>query len=151
MRVLATALLVSLAACADPPAPSPHADRGAAPPDTAMVRSVSLEGTAELLARGSRASTSVAVQTIDLWIARLDTAAVDGGAVIREDLGLLRGQLLSYPQDGPAIGTTMRRLGRHTAAVADSLAALVSLARALERSGARLGGTAPDSSESFER
>ena len=139
------AVLLGLAACA--PADSGPGARGgggaadgAALPDTAMVRHVDPTTTAALVAGDlGRVSPSVAIQTLDLWIARLDS--VEAGAEVRDDLETLRRLLQSSPLDGPAIGRAMRAAGEGTAALADSTDGLGGLARVLRVAGDRL---APD-------
>ena len=148
--------LFALGACqsgtsADPPpdAGGEFAASDEVPPDTAMVRETSASHSASLLGDLSRASPSVGIQTIDLWIARLDTAAVptdipaDVLPEIRGGLQDLKALLQSSPLDGPAIGRTLRQLGEDTAQVASSESNFNSLARALSSAGLRL---APDSS-----
>ena len=85
----------------------------------------------------------VAVQTLDLWAARLDTARAEGAAAdtlaaLRGDLETLRGQLQSSPLDGAAIGRTLGRLGGQTAALDSGRVGLGGLARALTAAGRRL-------------
>lgn len=146
---LALLLAGGLVACG----PSPDAASGAAGgpggpalPDTAMVREVAPSTTAELVAGDLRSvSPSVAIQTLDLWVARLDTSSVEGTAGVRDDLERLRNLLQSSPLDGAAIGRAMREAGEGTAALADSAGSggLAGLARALRVAGSRL---APDTS-----
>ncbi len=144
---LALAAVLALAACeADPSASASDAPAAeAAPdlgplPDTAMVQETSPETTADLVGGDlNTVSPSVAIQTIDLWIARLDT--VSAAADVRDDLRTLRSLLQSSPLDGPAIGRTLRRLGDGTAALADTGSPLMRLAQTLRQQGQRL---APD-------
>ena len=118
---------------------------GAALPDTAMVRDVSPTTTAALVAGDlGRVSPSVAIQTLDLWVARLDTVSASGAAEVRDDLETLRNLLQSSPLDGPAIGRALRSAGEGTAALADSADGLSGLARVLRMAGERL---APDTTE----
>ncbi len=140
--LLALVLLVGCGPSTDS-ASGPGGDRGrGALPDTAMVRDVAPETTAALVGGDlAEASPSVAIQTLDLWIARLDTASAPGAGDIRDDLETLRNLLQSYPLDGPAIGRALRDAGQGTAAVADSAAGLAELARTLQAAGGRL---APD-------
>ena len=146
---LVPVLALSLAACGPSPnTASGSADGsaggrdGAALPDTAMVRDVTPEATAALISGDlTGVSPSVAIQTLDLWIARLDTASAEGASDVRDDLETLRNLLQSFPLDGPAIGRSLRDAGEGTAAVADSAAGLAELARVLQTAGARL---APD-------
>ena len=142
--VPALALAAGLAACG--PSPTSTASGaggdGAALPDTAMVREVAPATTAALVAGDlGRVSPSVAIQTLDLWIARLDTASVEGTAEVRGDLETLRNLLQSSPLDGAAIGRALRDAGDGTAALADSADGLAGLARVLRAAGSRL---APD-------
>ena len=148
---LPLAAVLALAACeADAPTTPPDGppDRAAsadgALPDTAMVRETTPEATASLVDDLADASPSVAIQTVDLWIARLDTVSAGGAADVRDDLRTLRSLLQSSPLDGPAIGRTLRRLGDGTAALADAGTPLSRLAQALRRQGGRL---APDTTE----
>jgi len=141
------ALAAVLVACGPDSAPesasgpaSAHPD--APLPDTAMVRAVSPESTLDLVSGDLLAvSPSVAIQTIDLWVARLDTVAVEGAADLRDDLTTLRNQLQSSPLDGPGIGRTLRAVGEQTAALAEAGTPLAALGDALRRNGERL---APD-------
>ena len=111
-------------------------------PDTATVQSVDPESSADLVARDVRAvSPSVAIQTIDLWVARLDTVSVEGASDVRGDLVTLRNLLQSSPLDGPAIGRVLGRLGEGTAGLAEPGSGLDRLAVGLRRQAARL---APD-------
>ena len=140
------ALVVSLAACgpdASPDAaPGTPADPDAPLPDTAMVRAVSPESTLDLVSADLLAvSPSVAIQTIDLWIARLDTVSAEGASDLRGDLTTLRNQLQSSPLDGPGIGRMLRSVGERTGALAEAGTPLAALGDALRRSGERL---APD-------
>ncbi len=138
--VAVVALLVVAAGCEmDASTPSSTARASAeAEPDTAMVRDITVGGTADLVREAVGASPSVAIQTIDLWVARLDTASVEGGGEIRDGLVTLRNQLQSNPLDGAAIGQTMTHLGEQTAAVDSADAALGTLAAALRTVGRRL-------------
>lgn len=145
-RPVLLALALALAACG-PDAP-PDAAGGSAPdpdaplPDTAMVRSVSPESTLDLVKGDLVAvSPSVAIQTIDLWIARLDTVSAEGAPALRDDLTTLRNQLQSSPLDGPGIGRTLRAVGEQTGALAEPGSPLAALGDALRRGGLRL---APD-------
>lgn len=147
VRFVPLVFLVMLAACETEPsetvpsnADGPRTAARSGAPDTAMVRDVTVGGTADLVREDpNRVSPSVAIQTIDLWIARLDTASVVNGAEIREGLTTLRNQLQSSPLDGEAIGRTMKALGEQTAEVADSSGAdLGALAAALSAAGERL-------------
>ena len=144
--LLPLAAVLTLAACeAKAPTTPPDGPPDRAPtdlsalPDTAMLQNTSPEATAALVADVDAASPSVAIQTIDLWIARLDT--VSAAADVRDDLETLRDLLQSSPLDGPAIGRALGRLGDGTADLADGDAALAALARTLRQQGARL---APD-------
>lgn len=136
------AALLALAACGPPDPQGPAADDGASTetlPDTAMVRDVSPASTLELVAGDVlEASPSVAIQTIDLWIARLDTVSAEGVAEVRGDLETLRNQLQSSPIDGAAVGRSLGRLGEGTAALAEPGTPLGRLAETLRRQGARL-------------
>ncbi len=114
-----------------------------------MVREVTVGGTTDLVRGVRQASPSVAIQTVDLWIARLDTASVAGGAEIRGDLVTLRNLLQSSPLDGEAIGRTMTRLGEQTAVVDSTDADLGALATALRTVGRRLAPP-PAASDSTE-
>ena len=153
-HIASLALALTLTACATEPSGPPTAAEppasGAegAVPDTAMVRDVTLGGTADLVRSDpTRVSPSVAIQTIDQWIARLDTAAVEGGPEIRDGLTTLRNLLQSSPLDGHAIGETMRDLGGRTAEAAGGNAEVRALAAALRAAGGRLAPepAAPDS------
>ena len=115
-----------------------------------MVREVTVGQTTDLVREATTASPSVAIQTIDLWVARLDTASVEGGGEIRDDLVTLRNLLQSSPLDGTAIGETMVDLGEKTASVDSSNTDLVALATALSTVGRRLAPepVRPDSVDS---
>ena len=142
---LALAVVLALAAC-ESKSPTPASGEVAAAddapdlgplPDTAMVRETSPESTADLLGGALDAiSPSVGIQTIDLWIARLDT--VDTAADVRDDLRTLRSLLQSSPLDGPAIGRVLQSLGDGTAALAAGNAPLQRLAQTLRQQGGRL-------------
>ncbi|WP_420455517.1 hypothetical protein [Rubrivirga sp.] len=145
-------LALVLAACgpdASPPdsasptdVSSASAEARAVAADTAMVRDVSAEGTLDLVSRDLvRLSPSVAIQTIDLWVARLDTVSADGVPDVRDELTTLRNLLQSSPLDGPAIGRTLRSLSDHTGALAEPGTPLAALAQSLHAQGLRL---APD-------
>ena len=142
----------SLAACQpdapaetapDPSAP-PEAVTDGVPPDTAMVRDATPAGTARLVEALTEASPSVAIQTIDVWIARLDTLTTDEPMLaqrvgsVRSGLDQLRSQLQSSPLDGRAIGETMRDLGRGTTELARPGSPLSDLGRALTAGAERL-------------
>ena len=81
-------------------------DPEAARPDTSMIRDVSPEQTLGLLADGvAAASPSLAIQTLDQWIERIDSAQVEGAeadslAALSDDLTRLRNLLQSSPLDG---------------------------------------------------
>ena len=137
-RLVCLLTLLAAIGCETDATRTPSATSEDASPDTAMVRNVTLDGTADLVRRATTASPSVAIQTLDLWAARLDTASVEGGAEIRDDLVTLRNLLQSSPLDGEAIGKTMTDLGEQTAAVDSSDAALSALADALQTIGRRL-------------
>ncbi|PAP78565.1 hypothetical protein [Rubrivirga marina] len=143
---LLLALVLAVSACG-PDASSDGArvapsDPDASLPDTAMVRAVSPESTLDLVSGDLLAvSPSVAIQTIDLWIARLDTVSADGATELRDDLTTLRNQLQSSPLDGPGIGRTLRDVGEQTGALAEAGTPLAALGDVLRRSGQRL---APD-------
>lgn len=120
---------------------APSAD-GEALPDTSMVREVSPESTLDLVSGSlAAASPSVAIQTVDLWIARLDTVSTADVAELRDDLEALRNQLQSSPIDGRGVGRTLGRLADGTAALAEPGTALDRLAQTLRQQSARL---APD-------
>ena len=145
LRLVLVSLLLSLVACGPSPTSTSGA-RGGGPslPDTAMVRTVTPATTAALLAGDlRRVSPSVAIQTLDLWIARLDTVSAESAGEVRDDLGTLRNLLQSSPIDGPAVGRTLRDASEGTAALADSADGLAALARVLRLAGERL---APDTS-----
>ena len=139
---LALGALLALAACGPPNATddAPGTARGGDPqarPDTAMVREVSPESTLDFVAGDLlTASPSVAIQTLDLWMVRLDT--VSGAGDVRGDLETLRNLLQSSPLDGPAIGRTMQDLGDGTEALAKPGTALARLAATLRQQGGRL-------------
>ena len=112
-------------------------------PDPSMIEDVSVDQTTELLADGVRSmSPSVAIQTIDLWTERLNTASVDGAGDVREDLDQLSELLQSSPLDGRSIGLQLKELAESTAAVPDSARQLPRLVSALRAAGRQL---APDS------
>ncbi len=112
-------------------------------PDPSMIEDVSVEQTTGLLASGvPSVSPSMAIQTIDLWIERLDTAAADGTGDVRDDLDQLRDLLQSSPLDGRAIGLQMGDLAESTAALPDSTRQLSRLVSTLRAAGRQL---APDS------
>ena len=144
------AVLLGLAACA--PADSGPGARGgggaadgAALPDTAMVRQVDPTTTAALVAGDlGRVSPSVAIQTLDLWIARLDTVSADGAPALRNDLTTLRNLLQSSPLDGAAIGRTLRAAGEKTGTLAQAGSPLATLGQTLRAQGDRL---APDTTQ----
>ena len=150
--LLPLAAVVTLAACeSSPSAASGPGGAGVTDPadlpDTAMVRSVDPATTTALVSGDLAAvSPSRAIQTLDLWSARLDTVSRDGAADVRRDLTTLRNLLQSSPLDGPAIGRTMVDLGRETEALADSTGDLARLARALRRAGQTL---VPDSANAL--
>lgn len=138
-------LALTLAACGPDPTSSGAANAGGEPalPDTAMIREVSPESTLEFVSGDLlAASPSAAIQTIDLWIARLDTVSADGVAELRDDLTTLRNLLQSSPLDGPAIGRTLRDVGEQTGVMAEAGTPLAALGQALGAQGRRL---APDS------
>ena len=137
------ALALVLAACG--PEPTASSPAGSAPtdddtmPDTAMVREVSPESTLDIVGGDLlAASPSVAIQTIDLWIARLDTVSADGASELRGDLTTLRNLLQSSPIDGPAVGRTLRSVGEQTGALAEPGTPLAALGRTLQAQGGRL-------------
>ena len=139
------ALTALLAACQPSAQRDPSSAGGGALPDTAMVRDVTLGGTTTLIGGDlGEVSPSVAIQTLDLWVARLDTVSAEGVPALRDDLTTLRNLLQSSPLDGRAIGETMRRLGDHTDALAEPGDDLGRLGRALRAAGERL---APDTTE----
>lgn len=147
------ALLLSACQADDPDATStrgtPSNEESASRPDTAMVRSVSPEQTAALLSDLEVASPSIAIQTIGLWSARLDTLALEGAAAdtlasIRDDLETLSGELQSSPLSGRFIGTTLTDLGRKTAFVAEGAPEIAALGQALSAAGRTLAP--PDTS-----
>ena len=141
-------LALALSACQSSPGsdgPSPN-ELGASSvedlPDPSMIEDVSVDQTTGLLANGVLpVSPSVAIQTIDLWIARLDTASVDGAGDVHDDLDQLRDLLQSSPLDGQAIGLRMKDLAESTAALPDSTLRMSGLVSALRAAGRRL---APD-------
>ncbi len=142
-------LALALAGCGpDPSSPDASAptDRTGGPEalvDTSMVRDVSPESTLDLVAGGLvQASPSVAIQTLDLWVSRLDTVSADGVPALRDDLVQLRDLLQSSPLDGPAIGRTLQSLGDQTGALAEPGTPLSALGRSLRTQGDRL---VPDS------
>ena len=136
-------LALTLAACGPEPGDSASAGREPALPDTAMVREVSPETTLDLVAGDLlAASPSIAIQTIDLWITRLDTVSADGAAEVRDDLTTLRNLLQSSPLDGLAIGRTLRDVGEGTEALAEAGTPLAALGQTLSDQGRLL---APDS------
>ena len=108
-----------------------------------MIEDVSIGQTTDLLADGVRpVSPSVAIQTIDLWIERLDTTSVDGAGDVRDDLDQLRDLLQSSPLDGRSIGNQIKDLAESTAALPDSARQLSALVSTLRAAGRQL---APDS------
>ncbi len=145
---LALLLLLPLAACGPDSSASGNAPGRSAQgrsgssealPDTAMVRAVTPESTLSFLSGDlAQASPSVAIQTLDLWIARLDTVSADGVPALRDDLTTLRNLLQSSPLDGPAIGRTLRSLGEQTGTFAEAGTPLAGLGRALLAQGDRL-------------
>ena len=151
MRALLLPLVAvaALAACESSPSTASGAAGVTDPddlPDTAMVRSVDPETTAGMVSGDLAAvSPSRAIQTLDLWAARLDTVSMDGADDVRRDLTTLRNLLQSSPLDGPAIGRAMVDLGEGTGALADSVGGVAGLARALRAAGGRL---VPDSTVS---
>ena len=141
-------LALTLAACqtepSSPGAPGTPASGGSseALPDTATVQSVDPESSADLVSGDlTAASPSVAIQTIDRWVTRLDTVSADGASEVRGDLLTLRNLLQSSPLDGRAIGRTLRRLGDGTADLAGADPALQRLALTLSQQADQL---APD-------
>lgn len=111
-------------------------------PDASMIEDVSVAQTAGLLAEGVRQlSPSVAIQTIDLWLVRLDTVSVGGIAEVRDDLEELRDLLQSSPLDGRAIGLRLNALGASTDSLSAEAVGLGPLASTLRAAGQRL---APD-------
>lgn len=110
-----------------------------------MIEDVSIGGTTDLLAMGVRqVSPSVAIQTIDLWLVRLDTVSIEGVAEMRGDLSSLRDLLQSSPLDGRAIGLRLKNLAQSTDSLSSQADGLIPLASALRAAGRRL---APDSTE----
>ena len=154
IRPLALAsLALALAACGPDPSPATPAEPGTPTasgdgevlPDTAMVREVSPESTLALLSGTlAQVSPSVAIQTLDLWIARLDTVSADGAPALRNDLTTLRNLLQSSPLDGAAIGRTLRAAGEKTGTLAQAGSPLATLGQTLRAQGDRL---APDTTQ----
>ncbi len=144
---LALALTFLLTACQSAPNSgpgSPGAATEADLPDPSMIQDVSVAETTELLAPGFRqVSPSIAIQTIDLWLVRLDTVSVDGTAEVRDDLDALRDLLQSSPLDGAAIGKRLNSLASSTDVMASPENRLAPLSAALRAAGRTL---APDSS-----
>lgn len=151
-------LLLALAACQTDPAPS---SSGSAPagtpavtdpadlPDPSMIEDVSVASTLDLLRNDPlAASPSLAIQTLDLWITRLDTVSAEGASEVRSDLRELRNQLQSSPLDGRGIGLTLKDLAESTAPLAQTDADLGRLAGLLRATGQAL---APDTSQSAGR
>ena len=138
------ALALLLAACgSEPTASSPGGsdlpDDGDTLPDTAMVREVSPESTLDFVSGDLlAASPSVGIQTLDLWIARLDTVSADGVSELRGDLTTLRNLLQSSPIDGPAVGRTLQSVGEQTVALAEPGTPLATLGQTLRSQGGRL-------------
>lgn len=140
---------LALAACQSTPEAGSAGTSGAATeadlPDPSMIEDVSVGGTVDLLSGGiGRVSPSVAIQTIDLWLVRLDTVSLGGVAEVRDDLDELRDLLQSSPLDGRAIGLTLKRLGSSADSLSAQAAGLAPLASTLRSAGRRL---APDSTE----
>lgn len=150
MALRALILLPLVLAGCGPDSASPSAVAGGADgtpsvaPDASMIREVSTERTLGLVSEGLlQASPSAAIQTIDLWVTRLDTVSADGVPDLRDDLTTLRNLLQSSPLDGPAIGRVLQSLGDRTIALAEDGTSLSALGVSLRTQGNRL---APDTS-----
>ncbi len=156
--LLAFALVLPLAACADPEPDGDEivTDDGVMIDDAAddldmdddmmmdddamMADPVTAQGTLDAVpAEGLTAmSPATAIANIDNWIAQLDGADFENADEIRDGLMTLKDQLQTTPLDGSAIGETLTNLGTWTVQSAGADAALTNLGQALESAGQSL-------------
>ena len=156
LPLLALALTLPLAACADDTTPADDAvvvdpvDPVVDPIDdgTMMDDGMMADGMADVTAQGTldavpaggltEMAPATAVGNIDQWIARLDGATFENSDEIRQGLMTLKDQLQTTPLDGSAIGETLTNLGNWTEASAGGDASLTQLGQALASAGQNL-------------
>ena len=151
--LIALALALPLAACADEPADDavivddtvvetdPMMDDDTMIADDPMAADVTAQGTVDAVTEAGGLTSlapSAAVANIDGWIAQLQGNA-DFAPVVT-DLELLKTQLTTNPLDGSAIGETLQRLGGATTGAAGGDSALETLGSALTDAGNTLVG-----------
>ena len=156
LPLLALALTLPLAACADDATPADDTvvvdpvDPVVDPMDDTMMddgmnddmmaSDVTAQSTLDAVPAGglTEMAPATAVGNIDSWIAQLDGATFQNATEIRQGLMTLKDQLQASPIDGAAVGETLTNLGNWTEQAAGGDASLTQLGQALASAGQNL-------------
>ena len=152
LPLLALALTLPLAACADDTTPADDTvvvdpvDPVVDPADDMMMddgmmaSDVTAQGTIDAVPAGglTEMAPATAIGNIDSWIAQLDGATFQNATEIRQGLMTLKDQLQASPIDGAAVGETLTNLGNWTEQAAGGDASLTQLGQALASAGQNL-------------